>query len=556
MPPARPLPPFLLLVLLGAPAVDAALGHEVELEPEDQTRDATPGSRAEFGLTVRNTGTFSETYQLSTSTPPAGWTAALSRDNVTLAPAASTDVNLTLHVPASATPGDRADITVTAVSTADNTTTDSVRVRVNVTAPPSPEAAADLLIDSVQAQPYPPRHGDRTTFVASVRNRGGTEAANFRVRFQLDGTLPIGERVIASLAAGSSRPVESDEWTSRTGTHVVHVVADADRTMIESDESNNEIQATFDVQPPPSASLSLTADQTRIDVDIGASATVPLALANAGSSQATFHVAASSTGPAWPVTLEPASLTLAAGERRTLTLRVQVPSTAQSLDQLLLLVTATNAADPTSQAQLSLTIVAAQPTPSTDPFSAFLRTRTAATAGASAAAGLALVGLAWTMEPWRYRLLVLLHPLYARMHREEVLEHELRSRIHTHIRESPGVNYGSLKRNLEVPNGTLTHHLTVLERQELIQVQRMGARIRFYPRGHAARIPSGLSDVQYELVRLVSAQPGITQKELRGSLGLSKQLANYHVLALARSNWIRVEREGRHTRCFAIKPLT
>jgi hypothetical protein len=85
---------------------------------------------------------------------------------------------------------------------------------------------------------------DRATISATVRNLGGVGAAGFLVRFT-DNGAPIGERRIASLAAGAAATV-SVEWSTRglQGERTITVTVDSAGEIAESDEANNEASRT------------------------------------------------------------------------------------------------------------------------------------------------------------------------------------------------------------------------------------------------------------------------------------------------------------------------
>jgi hypothetical protein len=62
-------------------------------------------------------------------------------------------------------------------------------------------------------------------------------------------------------------------------------------------------------------------------------------------------------------------------------------------------------------------------------------------------------------------------PLYTKIRREEVLDHFTRGRIYGMIESSPGVHYTLIKKKVGVGNGTLTYHLSTLEREGFIRAE-------------------------------------------------------------------------------------
>ncbi|MEW6070442.1 MAG: CARDB domain-containing protein, partial [Candidatus Thermoplasmatota archaeon] len=78
---------------------------------------------------------------------------------------------------------------------------------------------------------------------ATVRNNGGTEASNVIVKFYL-GATEIGYVEITSLLPYRESSA-SISYTLSAGTHIIRAIADPDKTVIESNENNNELSSTF-----------------------------------------------------------------------------------------------------------------------------------------------------------------------------------------------------------------------------------------------------------------------------------------------------------------------
>jgi predicted transcriptional regulator/uncharacterized membrane protein len=165
---------------------------------------------------------------------------------------------------------------------------------------------------------------------------------------------------------------------------------------------------------------------------------------------------------------------------------------------------------------------------------------------------LALSGLALG---WNEVVLVafinLLLPLYVKLRREEVLDHYTRGKIHGYIIANPGEHYNSLKAQLRLKNGTLAYHLRVLEREGYVKTTRDGMFKRFYPmEALVPRRRSEFSGMQEIVLEHIRAAPGTNQNELARQMGVSSQVANYHIRSLVAAGMVRLERDGRETRCY------
>jgi uncharacterized membrane protein/predicted transcriptional regulator len=165
---------------------------------------------------------------------------------------------------------------------------------------------------------------------------------------------------------------------------------------------------------------------------------------------------------------------------------------------------------------------------------------------------LALSGLAigWN-EVVLVAFLNLLLPLYVKLRREEVLDHYTRGKIHGYIIANPGEHYNSIKAQLRLKNGTLAYHLRVLEREGYVKTTRDGMFKRFYPmEALVPRRKSEFSAIQEIVLESIRNSPGANQNELARRMGVSSQVVNYHIRNLVAAGIVRLERDGRETRCY------
>jgi predicted transcriptional regulator len=178
--------------------------------------------------------------------------------------------------------------------------------------------------------------------------------------------------------------------------------------------------------------------------------------------------------------------------------------------------------------------------------------------GAIAAVGfgawlLAFLGLTENGKYAIFKFLVI--PLYTKIRREEVLDQFTRGRIYGMIESNPGVHYTLIKKKVGVGNGTLTYHLSTLEREGFIRAEWDGLYKRFYP-SQLASLPGEpvveLSAVQKELLAHIRQVPGISQKELVERTGVSKRVVSYHIAQMAQARLVRVERDGKKVRCYQV----
>jgi predicted transcriptional regulator len=142
-------------------------------------------------------------------------------------------------------------------------------------------------------------------------------------------------------------------------------------------------------------------------------------------------------------------------------------------------------------------------------------------------------------------------PLYTRLSKKDVLDHFVRGQIFGYIKVNPGDNYTTIKKNLDLNNGTLTYHLNVLEKEGLIKSWTNGSHKYFYPQG--VKIPgNGIKNpsIYDAILKSIRDSPGITVSDIAAVNGISKQLANYHVRKMAAEGTIELERKSFSKICY------
>lgn len=166
-----------------------------------------------------------------------------------------------------------------------------------------------------------------------------------------------------------------------------------------------------------------------------------------------------------------------------------------------------------------------------------------------------------------YKFFLMMAPLYSRVTGNKILEHRLRSKIYSYIKAHPGDHYRSIMAKLKIKNGTLVHHLSRLEQEDLIKSERDGYYKRFYPVG--MRIPKSdvgiyypegvatynigehqVSAIQLRIIHTIKEHPGLTQKEIAQRIKESRRVVNYHVKLLEQHNLIKIIKTGRETQCY------
>ncbi|MGA1821696.1 MAG: PKD domain-containing protein, partial [Thermoplasmatota archaeon] len=175
---------------------------------------------------------------------------------------------------------------------------------------------------------------------------------------------------------------------------------------------------------------------------------------------------------------------------------------------------------------------------------------TAATSPAGIAAGTVILiggagaGYALSTDLGRWKFFMLLIPLYTRIKKDAVLDNFQRGRIYQYILMNPGDHFSHIKKMLALNSGTLTYHLSVLERREFIKSRSDGRFRRFYP--FEMRVEQGPHrDIQELILAYLANNPGISQREIANALNIHVSTVNYHVNMMVGAGLLRSSKEGR-----------
>jgi len=148
-------------------------------------------------------------------------------------------------------------------------------------------------------------------------------------------------------------------------------------------------------------------------------------------------------------------------------------------------------------------------------------------------------------------LTLLVAPMHGRRTKDKD-EAETRGMIRGFILGNPGECYTSIRQNLGLKNGTLSWHLMKLEKEGIIKSRVQGTRRRYYPKGATIPAENGgeLREIEQRLLKAVEEDVGRSVKELAEELGVSSQLALYHIRRLSQKGFVNLERKGLRLRVY------
>jgi DNA-binding MarR family transcriptional regulator len=157
-------------------------------------------------------------------------------------------------------------------------------------------------------------------------------------------------------------------------------------------------------------------------------------------------------------------------------------------------------------------------------------------------------------ENFRYLTFKFFIPMYSRLQKDTLADEPTRQKLLSTIYAEPGANFTQLKERLGLHNGTLAHHINILENNKMVTSHRSGRQRLFFPFGRSinSTIRNSLitNRTQKDIIQIVKENPGITQSMISQQLDTSRQKINYHVNSLSNNSLLRVEKQGRITRIY------
>ena len=132
------------------------------------------------------------------------------------------------------------------------------------------------------------------------------------------------------------------------------------------------------------------------------------------------------------------------------------------------------------------------------------------------------------------------------MSKDRFWKNENRIEIVRLITINEGITFTNLMEELNIKNGTLAYHTSVLERRRYIKSVRDGKYKRFYPRGAKFIHSTTLED---EIISVLQKNPDMSQKEIADLVEETQQTISYNIRNLAKKNMVYRKRDGKYMRC-------
>ena len=134
--------------------------------------------------------------------------------------------------------------------------------------------------------------------------------------------------------------------------------------------------------------------------------------------------------------------------------------------------------------------------------------------------------------------------MFSRITGKRAIEHQRRSTLLDHIKSNPGTHFREMSRTFCMKEGSLTHHLSVLEREGFVKSKMFAGKKIYYLAG-STPMPKDFKEM---IAELVTAKPGITQSDIARELEISRMLVHYHVDRLLKEEVIFTKENGLYPR--------
>ncbi|MFW3145299.1 MAG: winged helix-turn-helix transcriptional regulator [Thermoplasmatota archaeon] len=140
--------------------------------------------------------------------------------------------------------------------------------------------------------------------------------------------------------------------------------------------------------------------------------------------------------------------------------------------------------------------------------------------------------------------------IHMRVREKNLLDNVRRKMIFDLVRKKSGIHFMAIQKSLDLAVGSLSHHLNLLEKHQVIKSVQDGKYRRFYLYDERIEYKLDLNSLQEMILFIIKKDPGISQTQISKEVGKNKMVVNYHVRILKDIGLISLERDGRETHCF------
>jgi DNA-binding MarR family transcriptional regulator len=172
------------------------------------------------------------------------------------------------------------------------------------------------------------------------------------------------------------------------------------------------------------------------------------------------------------------------------------------------------------------------------------------TAATGITIGVISLGIVLSSEIGQFGAVLFLSPLYSKTRKETILDNFTRGKIFQFIVDHPGAHFRQIRNELGLNTGLATFHLKKLEIEGMVKSQRIGLKKYFYTEDEE---PPLKPSIEKQILTVINANPGITQKDLAKELDISKSTIHDYIKRMKMVNRVKTVRNGKETKCYLIE---
>ena len=157
-------------------------------------------------------------------------------------------------------------------------------------------------------------------------------------------------------------------------------------------------------------------------------------------------------------------------------------------------------------------------------------------------------------EAFRFRFLRTLLPLYTRLSEKkiekDIKQQNIRGRIYQHIKDTPGINFSEIKKEMKVGYGTAVYHLSVLVRERYLRSSASGKQKLFWVKqDFPGASESVLTDIHRKILETLEKFGELSRAEIREKTGISKSTLGFNIKQLEMMGRLVEETRGKENYC-------
>lgn len=144
--------------------------------------------------------------------------------------------------------------------------------------------------------------------------------------------------------------------------------------------------------------------------------------------------------------------------------------------------------------------------------------------------------------------------LFTRLDQAQILHNRTRAEMLEYVRSNPGERVETMRRTLNLSNGTMLHHVKMLRQANLLRVVKQGNVARLFRAGPRLQPSPYVPAVRKQILTRIQESPGPTQRQLAEMLQLSERMISYHVRTLEEQGFIHAHRSTGGKNLFVVNP--